>query len=150
MQQLHFFVWIFFIWATNLVAHKKGWGTETPGFTNLRLRNIDWTFFAAFVGPPIFLIICAIPARWSIPDEELYISFREAQEAYVKLLEEKQTRNFIENFFYDKIQSLKEFFFLFLFFMGPVVQIIIILKFGFDWSDWDWATTLNDWATTLN
>ena len=98
---IYLFVWVFFIWATNMVAHRKGWGTETPVLSNLRLRNIDWTFFAAFVGPPVFLIICAIPARWSIPEEELYISFSEQREVSAKAYKERETRNFIENFFYD-------------------------------------------------
>jgi len=131
-------IWIFFGIASNVVAEKKGWEYSDSGPFDL---NIDWVFFTFWIGPWTFLVLCAIPPRWSIPEDQgKYLKTISAER---RKIEERQKLGFIARqglqFLDLIINSLKAILFWSIMLMFPLLQICLILNFGFDWFGFTWS-----------
>jgi len=126
----------FFAYATKVVSIKKGWGEETNSDLSQLAQNPDWFFLSLWVGPPVFLIVCALPCRWNIPEEAHQESRDEMNVHITKELTARRERGKFHNWIADQKQYLWSTFtgavFMVPFFCMPLVQFGIILHFGFD------------------
>jgi len=78
-----------------------------------------------------------LPPIWSIPKEQEELHWKNYFAEQKKEWERRENRNFVQNWFYDTIRGLKTLiqaaFMSMFMILGPIVQIAIILEFGFDW-----------------
>ena len=130
-------VWAFFGIASKILSEAKGW--EYSKKDNNIYPNIDWVFFTLLCGPWTFLVLCAMPARWSIPEEE-------HQKRQNKILETFMAANrsqigFFKNLVFNVKKTFNEFLVVIITYLllciFPLAQIAIILEFGFNWNVFD-------------
>lgn len=132
----YFCIWGFFAYASWFVADVKGWKYSKDDIMGI---NIDWVFWSLWYGPWTFLVVCALPPRWSIPKKD----FEETQKELIASINAQrfESSGFILDLFDGIIFVIKEFFskiVISIFMLAfPLLQISIILKYGFNWSFFD-------------
>jgi hypothetical protein len=135
----YFCAWVFFAIASHFVAEHKGW--EHPNDElSAGDTGIDWVFFSLFFGPWAFFVLCALPPRWSIPNEQiLKIRNRRNKNSLFSLGVTDQIKELLA----DALRLLVMVIF-------PLLQISIVLKFGFDWFGLSWELLgqhIDGWLT---